>query len=189
MIRAAAAFLLLMPYIASAIPISPDSVDTASVLLCTDVNYTGTCTSYPTLLGNDNCNSIDSDSSTVKSIKTDDGLDCIFYSYVSISSQVPSSSSPIMPTKRHHSNGVCRTFFDPSTESLTVRAPGNADLGAISGWIQPLLSYECVSVKATEFASHLQALDAEDKKEKASDMSGSPSVIRGFGVEAGVSSR
>ncbi|KAL0258815.1 hypothetical protein SLS55_006319 [Diplodia seriata] len=113
-----------------AIPINPDSADNsadkASVLICTDINYTGTCTAHPTLLGNNNCNYIDGDSSSVHSIKPDNGLDCIFYS-----------------------NGVCRTFLDPSTESLTILSPGNANLVTISGWTQPLLSYTCVSVKAT----------------------------------------
>ncbi|KAB2579713.1 uncharacterized protein LTHEOB_7268 [Lasiodiplodia theobromae] len=150
-----ATFFFLLPYIAIAIPVNPDSIDTsASVLLCSEINYNGICTQHATPLGNNNCNSIDGDSSTVKSIKTDDDLDCIFYSYVN---PFLSSDAICVPTQTtNHSNGVCRTFLDPAAESLTVHSPGNADLAANSGWTRPLLSYTCVSVKTTEYAKNRQ---------------------------------
>ncbi|GME49432.1 hypothetical protein GTA08_BOTSDO00311 [Neofusicoccum parvum] len=126
----AAVLLHLLPRITPALPVNPDSIDPsseeASVLTCTDPDFAGTCTLHATPLGNNNCISLDG---TATSIQPDNGLDCIFYS-----------------------NGVCRTFLSPATESFALRYPGSSDL-AKSGWTEQVLSYSCVGLNTTDYAN------------------------------------
>lgn len=64
--------------------------------------------------------------------------------------------SPFIPstaiTNGRGSNGVCRTFLSPATESFALRYPGSSDL-AKSGWTEQVLSYSCVGLNTTDYAN------------------------------------